>query len=558
LSTWNPRPAALGWRLALVAVLAYAGLSLQLLAPALSGPVVSDDVLLFVGQPYMEGLTAEHVKTILDPRGEPVRVTANWAPVHLLAHALEFDLFGSPLANPYPYHVVNALVHGVNAALFAALLAAQGVPVAGALLAGLLFLVHPANAETAAWIFQLKTLLAFSFGFGALLLLRARPLLATSLFALALLCKPSASAVLAAAIVFEWLRAPAPGELPRRTLWLAGWAALLLLYALPEFSAFQNIGEFRGELPAGERALQAVAIVGRYLLLALASVGSSTFHQPTPPASPLDAWFGLGLVTLLALALASVDTLRSRHLAAGWLGLAAAAYAPVAQLFPFRYPMADRYLYFVLPGLIGAAAVALAPWLARSLDALRARGWRAAPAGLVAGALALGAASAAFAVRFHERAAVWGAAERVEADAAAHYPDGIQGQILLARQRIAAGDLDGAVNAVERARARGHSSPSAFLYDPTFQPLLQHPRYVALLRDMTEAWLARARALPEPTLSNWMGIAQAELFMGRFDRSREALERARDAADPAQRAGVEHMLAELTRLEAASVEPPPP
>jgi tetratricopeptide (TPR) repeat protein len=556
LASSTQRP-ALGWRVALVAWLGYAGLSLQLLAPALSGPIVSDDVLLFVGQRHMEGLSLENLKTILDPTGEPVRVTANWAPVHLLAHQLEFEAFGSPLADPKPYHVVNGLVHGVAALLFAALLVTQGVPQALALLAGLLFLLHPANAETAAWIFQLKTLLALGFGLGALLALRARPLLATGLFGLALLCKPSASAVLPAALVFEWLRVPGPGEPARRMPWLLGWGALLLLYALPEFTAFRNIGEFRGELPLGPSLLQAVAILGRYLVLSLSSLGSSTFHQPTPPASPLDAWFGLGVLALLALALASFDALRGRRLAAGWLALAAAAYLPVAQLFPFRYPMADRYLYFVLPGLLGAAAVALSPWLARSLEPVRARGWRALSPGLLALALVSSALCVGFALRFHQRAAVWGSPERIEADAAAHYPDGIHGQIVLARRRIGAGDLDGAIDAIERARARGHSSPSSFLYDPSFQPLLQEPRYVALLQGMTEAWLARARGLPPRTLSNWMGIGQAELFMGRIDRAREALEEAQALASPAERGGVQQMLAELDRIEAAA-EPPAP
>jgi hypothetical protein len=556
LASSTQRP-ALGWRVALVAWLGYAGLALQLLAPALSGPIVSDDVLLFVNQPHMEGLSFENVRTILDPAGEPVRVTANWAPVHLLAHQLEFEAFGSPLEDPHPYHVVNGLVHAVAALLFAALLVTQGVPQALALGAGLLFLLHPANVETAAWIFQLKTLLALSFGFGALLALRARPLLATGLFGLALLCKPSAAAVLPAALVFEWLRVPGAGEPARRTRWLVGWGALLLLYALPEFAAFRNIGEFRGELPLGESLLQAVAIVGRYLVLSLSSLGSSTFHQPTPPASPLDAWFGLGVLTLLGVALASFDALRGRQLAAGWLAFAVAAYLPVAQLFPFRYPMADRYLYFVLPGLIGAAAVALSPWLTRSLESVAARGWRAASAALLALALVGSALCVGFALRFHERAAVWGSPERVEADAAGHYPDGIHGQIVLARKRIRAGDLDGAIDAVERARARGHSSPSAFLYDPSFQPLLQEPRYVALLQSMTEEWLARARGLPPRSLSNWMGIGQAELFLGHVDRARAAFEQAEALARPEERSSVQQMLAELDRIEAAAGSPAP-
>jgi tetratricopeptide (TPR) repeat protein len=177
--------------------------------------------------------------------------------------------------------------------------------------------------------------------------------------------------------------------------------------------------------------------------------------------------------------------------------------------------------------------------------------------GLLALALVSSALCVGFALRFHQRAAVWGSPERIEADAAAHYPDGIHGQIVLARRRIGAGDLDGAIDAIERARARGHSSPSSFLYDPSFQALLQEPRYVALLQGMTEAWLARARGLPPRTLSNWMGIGQAELFMGRIDRAREAFEEAQALASPAERGGVQQMLAELDRIEAAA-EPPAP
>jgi hypothetical protein len=218
--------------------------------------------------------------------------------------------------------------------------------------------------------------------------------------------------------------------------------------------------------------------------------------------------------------------------------------------------MADRYLYFILPGLLGAAAVSLAPLLERALAKLRAEGARAAP-GLVAAGVAGLALAAFFALRFHERAAVWGSSERLEVDAATHYPDGIHGQIVLARRRLAAGDAEGAIAAIERARARGHNSPAAFLYDPTFRPLLANPRYVALLQDMTEAWLARARALPKHGASSWLGIAHAELFLGHGERAREALAEALAVARSDERAAVKAMQAELERnTEAAAPSPP--
>jgi hypothetical protein len=535
----------LDWRTALVAGLAFTGLSLLLLEPALRGPIVSDDVLLFVGRPWIEGVSAENLETILDPRGEPVEITANWAPLHLFAHQLEYALFGSPLQNSYPYHVVNGLAHAANALLFAALLAAFGLPVAGALAAGLVFLVHPANVETAAWMFQLKTLLAFGLGMGALLWLRRRPAAATLLFGLALLAKPSAAAVLAAALVFEWQRRPAPGEPPRRFGWLAGWGALLALYALPELAAFRQIGEFRDTLPPATQALQAVAILGRYLVLATTSLGASAFHQPTPPASPGDPWFLLGLVTLLVLGAASLRALARGHPAAGWLGLAVAGYLPIAQLFPFRYSMADRYLYFVLPGLLGALLAAGAPWLARALAGVRERGLAAAPAGLVALALAVPVLAAVFALRFHARAELWSSPVLLESDAAAHYPDGIPGQITLARQRIAQGDLEGAVDALERARARGYSNPSALIHDPSFQALYAVPRYGEMLRDMTERWIERFATFEDPSVANLIGLAQAELFMGRADRAREALARAEAKADERERLVVQQMRRDL-------------
>jgi hypothetical protein len=513
-----------------------------LLGPALRGPVVSDDVLVFAGVPEVNQPSVESLAVLVDPRGEPVQVTANWAPLHLVAHMLAVGAFGTPFEDPYPHHVLNGLVHGLNAVLLAALLASRGVPAAAALLGGLLFLVHPANVETAAWISQLKTLLAFAFGFGALLALVRRPALATLLFALALLAKPSASAVLAAAIVFEAQRRSGP---PRRTAWLFGWGLLLVLYTLPEFVAFRSTGEFRQELPLGPRALQAVAIAGRYLVLALTGVGASTFHQPLPPASALDPWLWLGLVTLLGFGFVSLRALWRGHPAAGWLGLAAAAYLPIAQLFPFRYPMADRYLYFVLPGLLGAALVTLAPRLRLGFGAAAAHGLRHAPRALLAlGAAAL-VASAAFGAQFHRRAGIWASPEGVEVDAAIHYPDGIAGQLTLARRLITQGDLAGAVDAIERAHARGHTNPSAFLHDPSFQPLLVDERYIGLLQGMTERWLARARQLPRSGAGHWVGIAQAELFMGRAEPAFEALDRAESLAKPEEREGIRRMRAEL-------------
>jgi hypothetical protein len=523
VTAWPAGPTRLGWREALVAWLAFSGVALLLYEPALHGPLLSDDWIYFVNRPYMEALTAQNVATILDPGGDPVVLTWNWAPLHLLAHSLLRALFGS-YRETYPHHVTNVVLHAGNATLLLALLATRGVPLLAAAVGALLFLLHPANVEAVAWIFQLKTLLSFSCGMAALLLLVRHPAWATLLFGLGLLVKPSAAAVLAAAIVFEWLRTPGAGEPPQRTAWLVAWAALFAAYALPEWSAFRNTGEFRLPVPVEERLPQAVAIVGRYTVLALSSFGASTFHQPLPPASLLDPWFALGLVTLLGLGTLGVLALWQRHPAAPWLGLSAASYTPVAQLFAFRYPMGDRYLYFVLAGLIGAALVSAAPRLGLALAALRARGPRAAPGLLVlaAGTLALGLG---FAVHTHSRAAVFGSAERFERDAALHYPEGLAGQLSRARRALAQGDVAGTLDALEAAHRKGYRNALLMLSDPSFGPLRGEPRFRELARTMARAWIAHFETLPRVGPDVLVDLVHHQLLLGDADAALATLAR---------------------------------
>ena len=515
-----------GWIVWVFAALLFSGIASFVYEPGLRGPLVSDDLLILVGHPWMEELNTSNVVTILNPRGEPVLATANWAPVHLLAHLAQRELFGSYEENTYPYHFANVVVHGINAALFAALLAAHGVPLAAALLAALVFLLHPANVEAVAWIFQLKTLLSFTFAFVALLCLVRRPALATLFFALAILAKPSAGAALAAAIVFEWVRQPGPADRPRRTRWLFAWGGLLALYAVVEIGAFRSAGEFQDSAPLSERGLQVVAIVGRYLVMATTSFGLSTLHQPARTTSLFDPWVLLGFATLLGMAWLCVLALVRRRPAAGWLGLAVASYAPVAQIFPFRYPVADRYLYFVIAGLLGALLVTFTPQLERAIAALRARRFAAAP-GAVVGAVLVLALTAGYAAHSHVRARVWSSIESHERDAIAHYPDGIAGQLWRARRAVALGQPDEAVDALEALYALGSDNLMAYLTDPELQPLRGHPRYEALLEQMARSWLEHYEQVPNKAPG--FGVANAVLFyllVGEVDKADALLDEA--------------------------------
>ena len=76
-------------------------------------------------------------------------------------------------------------------------------------------------------------------------------------------------------------------------------------------------------------------------------------------------------------------TLARRELEAAFWVAAAASFAPVSQVFPFLNPVADRYLYCILPGLIGGAlcwgrerALRRAPRAALAARGARRRGGR--------------------------------------------------------------------------------------------------------------------------------------------------------------------------------------
>ena len=66
---------------------AFAGAALIVLAPALRGPFVSDDLHYVPNNPYVTGFSLALVDDVFDPRGEAVTITENYTPVHLLFHA---------------------------------------------------------------------------------------------------------------------------------------------------------------------------------------------------------------------------------------------------------------------------------------------------------------------------------------------------------------------------------------------------------------------------------------------------------------------------------------
>jgi hypothetical protein len=516
------RPLA-GWPVVwpLLAFLAFGALCLSVYRPALEGAFVSDDFGYIASHPYTDDLSAETLRAVFDPFGPAKLYAANYAPVHLLLTALEKQMFAEATMG---YHLVNVAVHAANSTLLVMLFLASGVAALPAFLGGLLFAVHPANVEAVAWISQLKTSGALLFSLAALLAFRRHPAWATLLFVLGLLTKAFAFFALPTAAAFVWAwGASEPAGSSRRWAWLGLWLLIFAVYAVPQFASFAHQGQVEVAAYADPAVqLRSVAAVGaRYLVMAASSWGVAAFQEPEPALSWLDPWWLLALPAGLLLLWRMLLGLRRRSVEAAWWVAAASSFGPVSQVFPFLNPVADRYLYFVLPGLLGGALCAWTAWSASASPALR----RAA-------AVATLALAGVFAFHASERARLWRGETWLLLDAAEHYPQGSTASFLRARRAAQEGDADTAVAELRHATERGIDRFTVLTGDRALAPIHSNPDFQELVREMAGRWIERARERGVSTQPELRMLAMAHLQRDEFAEAVTTYERALAAGGP--------------------------
>ncbi len=523
----------------LLLFLAFLAIDLAVYREALHGPFLSDDIGYIVTSPYTRDLTLESLVALFDPGGAASAYTANYAPVHLFFTAAERNMFAGDVLG---YHLVNIAIHALNSVLLSALLWRSGLSAVGALLGGLVFAVHPANVEAVAWISQSKTNVSMALSLGALLALRRHPAVATLLFALALLTKASALFALPMAAAFAWVGGFMTGA--RSWRWLSGWVLLFGLYALPQFGFFQTMGAV--EVPAYEDhwvQLRSIAAIGtRYLAMALTSWGVSAFQELDAAVPPFDPWWLAAPPLAACLAWRTVAAFRRRSNEAAYWVAAAAAFAPVSQIFPFHISIADRYLYFILPGLIGGALF----WFVEVRDRLKLG------AGFARAGCALAAALCVF-FAFHSaaRARLWSNETLLYLDTVRHYPNGAIAAFFEARRAAQQGDAAAAVAALRHAAEKGIDRFMALQADPGLAPIRETEEFQSLVHEMAGHWIERAGRRPNPTAPELRVMAHAHIVRGELAEAEALLERALALAGPLEDAVRE----ELASLRARPAKP---
>ena len=277
--------------------------------------------------------------------------------------------------HPFGYHLVNVLLHGLNAVLLWGVL--RRLQLHGAWMAAALFAVHPVQVETVAWVTELKNLESLFFYLLAVLAWlkfiespdgKARGYYAAALAAclLALLAKTTACTLPAALVIVLWLRGQRLSRL--RAAQVAPFVGLGLAMGLVSIWWEHHLGTYNEEARLTFTFLQRALIAGRALWFYAAKLIfplDLTFSYPRWDLSGAD-WRQYVPLAGCAGAAAALWAWRRR------LGLGVvsgivffvAALAPMLgfiSLYTFQYAfVADHYQYTASIGLIALFAGALA------------------------------------------------------------------------------------------------------------------------------------------------------------------------------------------------------
>ena len=105
-----------------------------------------------------------------------------------------------------------------------------------------------------------------------------------------------------------------------------------------------------------------------------------------------------------------------------------------------------------------------------------------------------------FAVLSHARSQVWKSGNHFMLDAEMNYPYGAAANTRRAHRAAEIGDVDGAVEGLRAAMARGYNRLDQILGDPVYGPYLKDPRFKSILDELANEWISRLSR----SLSSWI------------------------------------------------------
>lgn len=406
-----------------------------------------DDTVYITQNQAIRGFSLQNLKQAFS-----TYFVGNYAPLQIVSYMLDFTLWGG---NPFGYLLANILYHCLSGILLYGLLLRHGFSRWGAFFGTAVFLVHPVQVESVAWLSQRKNLLAMLLYLAAFHSylncreLRDRQFLwygfSLVLFVMALLAKSVAVILPLTLILYDLLEPPVRRHLRMHLDKIPYFAAAAVTGIVALVSQSEEHGGGRIDYPPNPFVtipLTMLPVLARYLGLLLWPLPSrlSVIYFP-PMRSAIDAEVVAAFV--LAVVLLAVGGYLYRTAKPGffWYILFFVGLLPVSQIFPLITLMNDRYLYFPMIGVAGLVAFAGDKLWQRAGEIRLKRALAGTAFGLV---LALSLLS-------HIRGKVWRNSVALFSDLVAKYPDQSASWSRLAEGYIATGDISLAQYYYEKA-----------------------------------------------------------------------------------------------------------
>jgi tetratricopeptide (TPR) repeat protein len=404
-----------------------------------------DDNAYVIDNETIRGFTLNHLKSAFTSF-----YVGNYAPLQIISYMFDHAVWGSRAGG---FLLTNTLLHAAASVVFYFLLIRLHGRRIWALPAALLFLCHPLQVESVAWVSQRKSVLAMLFfllSFFWYLLYQERRVgarkrwYAASLaaFLLAGLAK-SVVVVLPAVLLmknacFVQRTGQRRDYLDTLPFWgIAAGISLLAMISQDPANGGGRAGYWGGSL--ANTLLTMAPVLARYLRMIVWPTGlSAVYAQPVRDA--VDLRVALSFLLIVALGGSAVYLYRKERKLCFWLAFFLICLVPVSQVVPLVTMMNDRYLYFPMLGVAGlfGGAVAL---LAERLHPL----WRKAPL-IVAGLLLL-----PLSLLSYSRVQVWKDAETLWRDAVKNEPGSSLAWLGLGHALTYRGYIDEALAALLRS-----------------------------------------------------------------------------------------------------------
>jgi protein O-mannosyl-transferase len=357
------------------------GLTLACYWPALHGGLVWDDDF-HVTKPELRSVAG------LWQIWSNVYAVHQYYPLLHSAFWIEHRVWGDATLG---YHLTNVLLHAAAALLLAKILRHLGVP--GALLAALIFSVHPVCVESVAWISEQKnTLSLVLYLLAALAYLQfdrqrggrqgggtGAYLLASLLFVMALLTKSVTATLPAALLVVSWWER---GRLEwrRDVKPLIPWFMVAIASGLWTSFIERNLVGAEGAefyLTFMQRCLLASRIIWFYLGKLLWPAHLIFMYPHWDVGTSAAHWTGYLAATVMVTVALWLIRRRSRGPLAAWLFFVGSLFPALGffSVYPFIFSyVADHFQYIASMGIIAAASAGATQLLSRASSAFQAAG----------------------------------------------------------------------------------------------------------------------------------------------------------------------------------------